>query len=127
MHKGRPLLKPMVIVTTTGYFVAVNGPYLADAKNNDASILNHIIKNNVNDIRDWVDEDDTFIVDRGFRDALPVLEDLGINGEMPMFLKKGEKQMSTEDANLSRLVTKVIISFTVFLLINCLIEGESQE
>ena len=32
MHKGRPLVKPMVIVTTTGYFLAVHGPYLADAK-----------------------------------------------------------------------------------------------
>ena len=55
-----------------------------------------------------MDEDDIFIVDRGFRDALPVLEDLGINGEMPMFLKKGEKQMSTEDTNLSRLVRSII-------------------
>lgn len=106
MHKGRPLVKPMVIVTTTGYFLAVHGPYLADAKNNDASILTHIIKNNIDDIKHWVNENDIFIVDRGFRDALPLLEEIGIKGEMPKFLKKGEKQMSTEDANLSRLVTK---------------------
>ena len=106
MHKGRPLVKPMVIVTTTGYFLAVHGPYLADDKNNDASILTHIIKNNIDDIKHWVNENDVFIVDRGFRDALPLLEEIGIKGEMPKFLKKGEKQMSTEDANLSRLVTK---------------------
>ena len=50
MHTGRPLVKPMIIVTTTGYFLAVHGPYLADVKNNDASILTHIIKNNIDDI-----------------------------------------------------------------------------
>jgi hypothetical protein len=32
-------------------------------------------------------ENDIFIVDRGFRDALPLLEEIGIKGEMPKFLK----------------------------------------
>lgn len=50
VHKGRPLLKPMVIVSTSGYFVSVLGPYLADSKNNDSSILNHIIRTNAEDI-----------------------------------------------------------------------------
>ena len=72
----------MVIVTTTGYFLAVYGPYLADAKNNDASILTHIIKNNIDDIKHWVNENDIFIV------------------------------VSTEDANLSRLVTKASCFFS---------------
>jgi hypothetical protein len=44
IHKGRPLVKPMVIVTTTGHFVNIIGPYFSDAKNNDAAILNHILK-----------------------------------------------------------------------------------
>ena len=30
MHKGRPLLKPLLVVTTTGYIVSCLGPYLAD-------------------------------------------------------------------------------------------------
>ena len=107
VHKGRPLVKPMVFVTTTGYFVSVIGPYLADIRNNDASILNHILKKNVEQIKNWVTEDDVFIVDRGFRDSLDLLESLGIKSEMPRFLKKGEKQMSTEDSNASRMVTKV--------------------
>lgn len=107
IHKGRSLIKPMVIVTTTGYFVSIQGPYLADHKNNDASILEHIMKTNAEDIKNWLSEDDIFIVDRGFRDALPLLEDLGIQAEMPRFLEKGQKQMSTSDANKSRLVTKV--------------------
>ena len=107
MHKGRPLLKPMVIVTTSGYFVSVLGPYLSDSKNNDASILTHIMKTNVEDIKNWAQDDDIFVVDRGFRDALPLLDDMGIQAEMPKFLSKGQKQLSTEDANMSRLVTKV--------------------
>ena len=55
-------------------------------------------------------EDDVFIVDRGFRDSLDILEDLGIRAEMPRLLSKGQKQMTTSDANASRLVTKVIYS-----------------
>jgi hypothetical protein len=90
LHKGRPLVKPMVVVTTTGYFVTVVGPYLSDAKNNDASILKHMINTNVEDIKSWVREDDIFVVDRGFRDALELLEDLGIKAEMPCFLPKGQ-------------------------------------
>lgn len=107
LHKGRPLIKPMIIVSTTGYFITILGPYLADHKNNDASILTHIIHNNIEDIKNWVEENDIFIVDRGFRDSLELLEDLGIKAEMPCFMKKGQKQMATEDANASRLVTKV--------------------
>ncbi len=80
-------------------------------KNNDASILNHILKKNIENIEDWVEENDVFIVDRGFRDSIALLESMGIKAEMPCFLKKGEKQMSTEDANSSRLVTKVKLQF----------------
>ncbi|CAC5415677.1 unnamed protein product [Mytilus coruscus] len=105
-HKDRPLVKPMIVCTTTGYYVSVFRPYLADYRNNDASILTHMLKTNVEEIRDWVNEEDIFVLDRGFRDAIPILEDLGIQAEMPRFLKKGDKQFSTEDANMPRLVTK---------------------
>ena len=107
MHKGRPLVKPMVIVSTTGYYISVLGPYYADSKNNDASILNHIINNNVEEIKSWVKPSDIFVVDRGFRDSLQLLKDLGIQTEIPVFMKKGEKQMTSGEANTSRLVTKV--------------------
>ena len=103
MHKGRPVVKPMVIVSTTGYYISVLGPYFADSKNNDASILNQIINNNVEEIKQWVD--------RGFRDSLQLLQDLGIQTEIRAFLNKGDKQMTTEEANTSRLVTKVCYTF----------------
>ena len=91
VHKGRHLVKPMVITTTSGYFISILGPYLADGKNNDASILNHILNQNVEDIKSWIEEDDIFMVDRGFQDSLSLLEDLGIKAEMPRFLSKGQK------------------------------------
>ncbi|XP_065923262.1 uncharacterized protein [Magallana gigas] len=105
LHKGRPLVKPMVIVSTSGYYISVIGPYLA--RNNDAAILQHIMKSNREDVLKWVEEDDIFIIDRGFRDSVAYLEELGIQAIMPAFMKKGEKQMSTPDANTSRLVTKI--------------------
>ncbi|XP_062596569.1 uncharacterized protein LOC134258027 [Saccostrea cucullata] len=105
LHKGRPLVKPMIIVSTTGYFVSVLGPYIA--RNNDATILNQIMHCNIEDIRNWVKEEDIFVVDRRFRDSLDYLEEIGIKAKMPSFLAKGDKQMSTENANTSRLVTKI--------------------
>lgn len=94
-------------VTTTGYIVSAIGPYLADGKNSDAKILNHIIGTDTEDIKIWLQEDDILIVDRGFRDSAGVLADLGIQMEMPSVLQKGHKQHKTEDANSSRLITKI--------------------
>ena len=108
LHKHRPLVKLMLVVTTTGYIVSVLGPYLADSKNSDANILNHMIRSNAEQMKEWVQEGDIFVVDRGFRDSGEVLNDLGITMEMPTFLPKGATQLQTKDANCSRLVTKVI-------------------
>lgn len=109
MHKGRPLVKPMVVVTTTGHFVTIVGPYLADGKNNDAAILNHMLRANIQNFREFLQEGDILVVDRGFRDSLTLLADLGINAEMPALISKGQKQLSTKEANSSRLVTKVCL------------------
>ncbi|WAR19622.1 hypothetical protein MAR_001460 [Mya arenaria] len=107
VHKKRSLVKPMMIVSTSGYIVSVLGPFLADGKNNDASILNTVLENNVEMVKDWVHNGDIFVVDRGFRDSLDVLEKMGIDAKMPSFLPKGNKQLGTTEANESRLVTKV--------------------
>jgi hypothetical protein len=37
-------------------------------------------------------EGDVFVVDRGFRDSIDFLNELGIPIEMPAFLDKGQKQ-----------------------------------
>ncbi|XP_052695575.1 uncharacterized protein LOC128173959 [Crassostrea angulata] len=95
------LLKPMMIVTTMGVHCFCHRTIF------DAKILNHIIGTDTEEIKTWLQEDDILIVDRGFRDSAGVLADLGIQMEMPSFLQKGHKQHKTEDANSSRLITKI--------------------
>ncbi|CAG2205759.1 unnamed protein product [Mytilus edulis] len=107
MHKHRPLLKPMVVTSTDGYILSILGPYLADGKNNDASIVQHMMRSNDENMMKWFKKDDILILDRGFRDALEFLHACGFQTESPAFLAKSAKQFSTEDANLSRLVTKI--------------------
>ncbi|CAF4439115.1 unnamed protein product, partial [Rotaria magnacalcarata] len=107
LHKGRPLIKPMMLVSTDGYIISAIGPYLANARNNDASITKHIMLNNREGIIDWLEPNDVLIVDRGFRDSLPLLNNLGYKTYMPTFLKQADKQLSTTDANQTRLVTKI--------------------
>ncbi|XP_052274420.1 uncharacterized protein LOC127874239 isoform X3 [Dreissena polymorpha] len=107
MHKHRPLVKPMIVVSTTGYIISILGPYLADSKNSDANILKHIINQNTEDFKSWIQEGDVVVVDRGFRDASTVLEELGVTMQMPSFMRKGSTQHTSEESNKSRLVTKV--------------------
>lgn len=97
----------MMVVASDGYILSVLGPYLADYGNNDANITKHILNNNLEEVRSWLRKDDIFIVDRGFRDAVEYLEGIGLKVEMPSYLTKGKKQHTVEEANLSRLVTKV--------------------
>lgn len=105
MHKIRPLLKSKMIVGTDGCILDVFGPYFADYHNNDAAITKHLLLTNES-AKNWFQENDILIVDRGFRDAVDFLEE-GFNVKMPFYLKKGSKQHSTEEANLSRLITIV--------------------
>lgn len=50
-----------------------------------------MIEMNVEEIKDWIQEDDIFIVDRGFRDVEVLLSDIGIYIEMFFFLICGVK------------------------------------
>ena len=90
-----------------GYIVSTFGPYYADAKNNDAEIMKNIIIHNKGGTNDWLRPTDILIVDRGFRDCIPLLENLGYTTHMPRFLNKSQKQFSTEEANNTRITTKV--------------------
>ncbi|CAF3862255.1 unnamed protein product [Rotaria sp. Silwood2] len=89
LQKKRSLVKPMVMTTTTGYILTIFGPFYSDFHNNDASILKHVMRNNYEDILNWVQENDIMILDRGFRDSLGVLKALGIDAAMPSFLDTG--------------------------------------
>ena len=107
MHKGRPLLKPLLVVTTTGYIVSCLGPYFADYKNNDAAITKHINYHNKENITQWLQKGDILVIDRGFRDALDYLHKNNYQTFMPAFPDKYSKQFSTRTANETRIVTKI--------------------
>lgn len=105
-HKHRSLVKFMSIILPDGYVLETLGPYFADGKNNDAGITQHILTLH-GELTDWLEEGDVCILDRGFRDVLDVFEDLGLEPKMPAFLKAGLAQHSVQEANESRLVTKI--------------------
>lgn len=84
----------------------VFGPYFADGKNNDSSILDSLLKSDSTRLRTWLPSNTIFVIDRGFRDCLKFLENLGLVSKMPHFLQQGS-QHSTTEANESKLVTKV--------------------
>lgn len=75
-----------------------------------------MLASNVQDIKHWMQKEDIFIVDGGFRDSLDFPEDFGINEKMSFFRQKGQAQITTEEANSSRLVTKVKESFKIPLI-----------
>lgn len=95
VHKGRHLVKPVVVVATDDYIFYIYGPYFADGKNNDAAILRNEFERDLNNIREWFQEGDIFIVDRGYRDVIPFLEEMGCERKMPAFIETGERQLST--------------------------------
>lgn len=47
-----------------GYYLLVMGFYFV--RNNDVSILKYVMKFNIEDICNWVEKDDIFVVDWGF-------------------------------------------------------------
>lgn len=106
LHKHRHLLKPTLIVAPNGYILDIFGPYFSDARNNDAEVLREEFENDAGTLRDWFQDGDIVLVDRGYRDAIPLLQHLGIQHRMPALIQQHQRQFNTEDANESRKVTK---------------------
>lgn len=104
IHKRDHLVKPHLLVAPDGYILDIQGPYFSDSENNDAAILMNEFRDDP--MRQWFQENGIVIVDRGYRDVTQFLNRLGIVHKMPAFLERGEYQLSTEDGNASRLVTK---------------------
>ncbi|XP_011873641.1 PREDICTED: uncharacterized protein LOC105565230, partial [Vollenhovia emeryi] len=102
-QKKVPLCKPFTICTTDGYVVDMLGPYLANQ--NDAEILKTIIQD-PNGLCKFLKKNDTFVLDRGFRDIVNDLEENNFKVLMPA-LKGKRKQLTTEESNHSRFVTKI--------------------
>ena len=103
LHKYQNLVKPFLIVCPDGYIVDVMGPY--PATSSDADIMRREFQNENSMLREYFQPGDAFILDRGFRDALPFLNNCGYRTYVPASLQEGEWQLSTLEANKSRAVT----------------------
>ena len=110
LHKNRHLLKPILIVAPTGYILDIFGPYFSDARNNDAEVLREEFERDAGILANWFQNGDIILVDRGYRDAIPLLQRHGIDHRMPALTQPGQRQLQTEDANNSRIVTKSLDS-----------------
>lgn len=102
-QKKTPLCKPFTICTSNGYVIDVPGPF--NGNQNDAQILKHVLADS-NGISTILKPGDVFILDRGFRDVVEFLETEGYVVLMPS-LKGKKNQLTTEESNYSRYVTKL--------------------
>lgn len=103
VHKKVPLCKPFTVCTTDGFVVDVLGPFYATK--NDAEILRTVL-NNPNGLSKLLKKGDIFVLDRGFRDVISELQEKGYQTLMPA-LKGNRPQLTAEESNKSRLVTKL--------------------
>lgn len=102
MHKYRNLIKPMMLVTTTGYIIDIFGPY--PGNKNDATIIKELV-NEKAEFNEFLSTGElAVIVDRGFRDCIELFADKNIPCHMPSITS--QKQLETVEANRTRLVTK---------------------
>ncbi|KYN16531.1 hypothetical protein ALC57_11215, partial [Trachymyrmex cornetzi] len=111
VHKGRPLVKSMIIVNSTRYTKTIFGHYFVDGKNNDANILITLVRSDASELLSYL-KTNVFVVDCGFRDCLKLLEDLGFITKMPHFLKDGSQHTFSE-ANEEELTQMTIGSYQI--------------
>jgi hypothetical protein len=103
-HKRRNLVKIMGVQFANGVWFDLMGPFYADGDHNDASIWNYIVEKDIGNIHYIFDEEvDEFIGDRGFRD----IDEERFTIRIPFSLAKNQVQLSTQDANATRKITKL--------------------
>lgn len=103
LHKYRNLVKPFMLVCSDGYIIEVLGPY--PATTSDAQIMINEFSDPHSPMREYFQDGDVFILDRGFRDAIPLLESCNYSAHMPSSLQENEFQLSTLEANKNRKIT----------------------
>lgn len=103
LHKFQNLIKSFLPVATDGYIIDIFGPYAATTS--DATSMRHLFENENAPLREYFRPNDVFLLYRGFRDAIDLLNSFGFNVYKPETLSEGETQLSTIKANKSRLVT----------------------
>lgn len=103
LQKSDNLVKPFMIVCCDGYIIDCLGPYRATT--NDATITRVDLLKDESRIRDFFRQGDIFILDKGFRDVILLLEEFGFQAKMPESRLDGEHQLTTLQANNTRFVT----------------------
>lgn len=81
MHKKSNLIKPFMIVYPDGFIAAVCGPY--PGNKSDATIMNEFLEKIFFHI---FEPEDVFLVDRGFRDSLQLIENKGFIAKCQLLL-----------------------------------------
>lgn len=103
LHKYRNLMKPFIICCSDGYSVDVLGPF--PATTSDAQVIQNAFNDDSKPLRQYFLAGDVFILDRGFRDCVPLLEQNNYSVHVSASREEGESQLSTHAANQSRIVT----------------------
>ena len=102
MHKHNNLLKTLVYTAPDGTFVEIFGPFLADGKHNDEALHNYVLEMEESPLLKHLDQnEDELLLDRGFIRCKDILK-----FHTPKSIQKGSYQLSTKDANLTRVVTR---------------------
>ena len=105
-NKARNLMKPMVAVTPNGMIVDVFGPdSLWKASISDGEILKQIM--GLQDFKELFKPGDIFVVDRGFRCAKEAFQSANFVVKIPPNVARGQKQLTTSQANQQRECTAV--------------------
>lgn len=101
--KKRNFIRMMNVTACDGTIIYCVGPFAATT--NDATILENLFDTTV--MFDNLLPGDIMLLDRGFRDVVRKLESKNLVVKMPSLIQNSErkKQLSTKDANRSRLVT----------------------
>jgi len=106
MQKSQNLTKFMSVVFPDGYVLDTLGPFFSNSRNNDSGMTAEILSDDNCGLRQWVEQGDQVVIaDKGFVSVVPYLTKLGLECYHPS-LSRG-KQDSVEEANKTRMVTKV--------------------
>lgn len=103
LHKFQNVIKPFLPEASDGYIIDIFGPYAATTS--DATSMRHLFEIENAPLREYFRPNYVFLLYRGFRDAIDLLNSFGFNVYKPETLSEGETQLSTIKANKSRLVT----------------------
>ena len=101
-QKNRNLLKFLVFCTPSGRYVEIFGPYGSDGHHNDEWLYNACCEMKNSPLTRYLDRNrDESMCDRGFSRIQDYFK-----FHCPRSIQKGQKQLSTSDANFTRALTR---------------------